>query len=154
LPWPVSKNRGPWFRDVRLTMAGTGTEGPDSGGLFGGGEKFLELEVACVHDEFAGRRSGPFGFWAIPVELYSVLVGVAEVEGLAYAVVGGSVERNFVLHEGLEGSAEVGSRGVDDGEVVEASRVRWRRNAVATLPGVEADVVMIAAGGDEGGRGI
>ena len=66
------------------------------GGVFGGCEQGVEIERARVHREITGCGSGPLIAWAVPVKLDTVLIGIAEVERLTYAVVGGSVEGNFV----------------------------------------------------------
>lgn len=90
---------------------------------------------------------------AVPVEFDSVLVGVAEVEGFAYAVVGGAIEGDVGFIKAVEGVCEVGSGGVEDGEVEEAGGVGWRRGSAEAFPGIQADVVVIAACGDEGRAG-
>src|SRR5204863_9589898 len=48
--------------------------------------------------------------------------------------------------QGIAGRAAVR---VADSDVVQACRPRWRRRAVARLPGVQPEVMVIAAGGDE-----
>jgi len=90
-----------------------------------------------------------FGF--VPVELYAVVVGVVEVEGFADAVVGGAVEFDLGIDESAEGIAELRARGVEDGGVIEAGSAGRRRVSVEAFPGVEADVVVVSAGGDERG---
>ena len=105
-----------------------------------------------VHCQFAGCCAGPCCAWTIPVEFDAVLIGVAKVEGLADAVVGSTVERNFVGDEGFERLAEGDASRVDDGQVIEAGGAWWWRITVLALPGVEADVVVVASRGDEGSR--
>src|ERR1051326_483045 len=41
--------------------------------------------------------------------------------------------------------------GQHDGEVAQANGIGWRRLCAQAVPGVESEVVMIAASGDEGG---
>ena len=103
-----------------------------------------------VHGEVAFGVSGPFGFGAIPVEFYAVVVRVVEVEGFAYAVVGGSVEWDVGGDEAAQSVGQGCSRGIEDGEVVEAGGSGCGRLAAERLPGVEADVVVVTAGGEEG----
>jgi hypothetical protein len=73
-----------------------------------------------------------------------------QVERLADAVVGRAVERDFGA---LQAAQRVGERlpvGIADGGVEEAGRAgRWR-GAAEAVPGVQADVVMVAARADEG----
>jgi hypothetical protein len=116
-----------------------------------GGEEALEVEGVGVHGEAAVGAAGPVGFGAVPVELYAVEVWVVEVEGLADAVVGGPVERDVGGEEAAEGVGQGCACGIEDGEVVEAGGAGWGRLAAEGLPGVEADVVVVAAGGEEGG---
>ena len=103
-----------------------------------------------VHDQVAVGVVGPFGFGAIPVEFYAVEVGVVEVEGFADAVVCGSVKSDAGGKEAAKGVGECGARGIKNREVVEAGGSAGWRLAAERLPGVEADVVVIAAGGEEG----
>ena len=44
---------------------------------------------------------------------------------------------------------EVGARRIENGQVIEPGRAWRRRRAAGALPGVETDVVMVAAGGNE-----
>ena len=118
---------------------------------FGFGEEGFEVEGAGVHGQVALGVFGPLGFGAVPVEFDSVVVGVVEVEGLADAVVGGSVEGDIGGEEAVECVGERGTGGVEDGEVVEAGGSGRGRGATEGLPGVEADVVVVASGGEEGG---
>jgi len=76
-----------------------------------------------------------------------------EVEGFADAVVGSAVEGDVGGEEAAEGVGQGCARGIEDGEVIEAGGAGWGRLAAEGLPGVEADVVVVAAGGEEG-RGV
>ena len=62
-------------------------------------EQFIQVERLGDHRELSLPRAWPFGFGAIPVELDAVAVGIAEVERLADAVVGGAFERNIRADE-------------------------------------------------------
>src|SRR5580704_11246787 len=114
-------------------------------------EEAFEVEAAGVHGEIAFDVVGPEVARAIPVEFDAVVVGVAEIDGFANAVVGGAFEGNFCGEDAAKGGGEFRARGVDDGGVVEAGGARWRRVAGETFPGVQADVMVIAAGGEERG---
>ena len=82
----------------------------------------------------------------VPIELESIAVGVAEIQGLADPVIGRTLEGNGGLVEPAQGVRQRGAVGVPDREVVEPGcALRWR-GGTATLPRVEADVVMVAAG--------
>jgi hypothetical protein len=71
-------------------------------GLFRRCEEGVEIELARVHGEITGRGAGPCCAGAVPIEFDAILVGIAEIEGLTYAVVGGSVERDFVSDESFK----------------------------------------------------
>lgn len=107
--------------------------------------------MAGEHGELAVGRAGPLVRRAIPVEFDAVVVGVAEVEGFADAVVGGAVEFDACLEQTTEGVSELGAGGVDNGDVVKAGRAGRRWRAASAFPGVESNMMMIAAGGKEGG---
>ena len=91
----------------------------------------------------------------VPVELDPVAVGVGEVDRLADAVVGGAADRDPRLDQALQ---RVGERlaASDSGSRSGRGPVRAgrRRRAALAVPGVEPDVVVVAAGREEGGAGI
>jgi hypothetical protein len=115
------------------------------------GKQLLEIERLGDHGQVALRGARPLGLRAVPVELDAVAIGIAEIERLADAVVGGSLKRNVRADKAAERIGQLRARGIDDGEVIETSGARSGRGAAAALPGVDADVVMVAAGGEEGG---
>ena len=107
--------------------------------------------AAVDHGERAVGIPRPFLLRPVPVELDAVLVRIAEIERFADAVVARAVELDAGLDQPAERIGERGARRVEDGDVVEPGRAGGRRRAAFALPGVQADVVMIAAGRDEGG---
>ena len=86
---------------------------------------------------------------AIPVELDAVPVRVAEVERLADAVVGRAVEADPGVEQPAQRVGERLAGRVADRGVEEPGRPRRRRRAALALPGVEPDVVVVAAGAQE-----
>src|SRR6266516_6424111 len=56
-----------------------------------------------------------------------------------------------MIEQAFECGGQIFARRIVDGEVVQASCARGGRLPVLALPGVEADVVVIAACGEEGG---
>ncbi len=125
----------------------------DAVALWGGGEEGLEVKGAGVHGEVAGGVGRPLVAGAVPVELDTVEVGVVEVEGFADAVVGGTVEWTIGGNEAAEGVGQCGAGGVEDGEVIKAGGARCGRLAAQRFPGIEADVMVVAARGEES-RGV
>jgi hypothetical protein len=65
-------------------------------------------------------------------------------------MVRGAFEGDAGHDEAPQGIGQGAPLGVQDGEVKKAGAPRRGRRAAAALPGVEPDVVMVAAGADEG----
>jgi hypothetical protein len=63
-------------------------------------------------------------------------------------VIAGAVERDAGLAQPPQGVTERGTIGISNREMIEAGRAGRRRVAVAAFPGVQADVVVIAAGAE------
>ena len=68
-------------------------------------------------------------------------------------MVGGAGERNSGVDHPSHGRRESLAIGEEDGEVVQPGGARRGSRGPAACPGVEADVVMIAAGREEHGIG-
>lgn len=86
---------------------------------------------------------------AVPVKFNAVVVRIAEIQGFADSMIGCSIKRNFVRGQSFEGISQRCSGGINDGQMVEACCSRGRGRAIFALPRVEADVMVIAACGDE-----
>ncbi len=94
------------------------------------------------------------GHWSFGRSQYSsspLPSGIAQVERFADAVIRGAVERHVRVDQAAQRVGERRAIGIADRRVIQARRWR-RRGAVAALPGVQADVVVIAAGAEERGR--
>src|SRR5581483_4563023 len=111
----------------------------------------LEIEPPGAHAQMPVGRHRPQLARAVPIELDTVLIVVAQIERLADPVVAGAVEGNAGRDEPAQRVAQRGPRRIEDGKVVEAGGAGRRRRAAEALPGVEADVVMISAGRNERG---
>ena len=74
-----------------------------------------------------------------------------QVERFRDAVVGSAVERHIVRGKPLQRIGQVGAGGIEDRHVEQPRGAGRRRRSALALPGVEADVVVIAARRDEGG---
>ena len=91
----------------------------------------------------------PLGLRAVPVELEVVAVGVGDVDRLVRAVVGELAERPVDAPAGGGRVGQVGAGRVEERDVVQAGHAVGLRRAARRLPRVEAEVVVVAAGGDE-----
>src|SRR5436190_4427952 len=125
--------------------------GEGSGGLGRGlglvaREQSREIEWPRVHLDASILAARPFVFRTIAVQLDAVAVRIPQVDPLANAMIG----RAFELDAMLEDSTHRGRKGFtvrqEDREVVETRRaLGWARGATAR-PGIQADVMVIAAG--------
>ena len=66
-------------------------------------------------------------------------------------MVGAVVDRDAVVEQPLDGAAELAAVGVEERDVVEAGVAGRRRRGAGALPRVDPDVVVVVAGGEEGG---
>src|ERR1051326_7931428 len=91
----------------------------------------------------------PLGLRPVAVEFDAVLVGIAQIERLADAVVAGAVELDAGGQHAMQRIGQRGTVGIEDSGVKQAGRAGRRWMAALAFPGIEPDVVMIAAGGNE-----
>ena len=118
-------------------------------GSFSSLRRLGEIERFAIEDDLA--VPDPLAGVAIPGQLEAVQFWIMQVERLVGAVVGRAVDLPAVVVEPLERGSEIAPLRVVDREVVETGRTwRWRVTGLA-FPRVHADVVVIAAGREEGG---
>ncbi len=65
-------------------------------------------------------------------------------------MIGSAIERNAVCEQPPIDSRKIGSLGIENRMMEEASSASRWRTAILALPGIEADVVMVAACAQEG----
>src|SRR5437660_7162407 len=65
-------------------------------------------------------------------------------------MIGCPVDRPAMIEQAFERDGKIFALRIVDGKVVQARRAVSRRLPVLALPGVEADVVVVAASGEEG----
>src|SRR5436190_6631687 len=85
-------------------LAGGAVFHPRFGGRFA--QQVVEIETARDHVELAVRGPGPEMLRPVAIELDPVLVGIAQIERLAYAMIRSAVERNACLDEPAQGVRE------------------------------------------------
>jgi len=107
-------------------------------------------QATCHHHQLA-VLARPLGRVAVGVQLDAVAIRVVQVDRLAYPMVGGAVDGDAVVEQPSERPRQFAAVGVEDGEVVEAGGAARRRRTAGALPGVQPDMVVVAAGGQEGG---
>ena len=112
-------------------------------------EQVLQVEVAEDRRDVAVLVERPLLDRAVPGELEVVAVGVGEVDGLVRAVVGELAQRDAGLLQPPHRVGQARARRVVERDVVQAGDAVGLRAAARRLPRVEAEVVVVAAGGDE-----
>src|SRR5579871_291482 len=85
----------------------------------------------------------------IPIELDAVVVGIAQIKRFAHAVVGGALERDLGFDEPAQRIGEARAGRIQNRQMIEAGGTERRWCAAAALPGIEPDMMMIAARGNE-----
>src|SRR5438067_1716134 len=99
-------------------------------------------------DAIFGPR--PFVLGPVTVELDAVRVGITEIDRLTHAMVARPVERDAGVGDAPHRVRERAPVRVADSDVEEAGRPRRRGRTALRLPRVQADVMMVSAGRDEG----
>ena len=114
-------------------------------------KQIVQIETFRDHGELALGVARPFLFRAIPVKFHAVLVRIAEIKCLAYAVVGRAIQRNLGFGQATQRVGQGCTGRIENGGVVEPRAAGRRGRATETFPGVQSDMVMITSGGDERG---
>src|SRR5215218_293096 len=114
-------------------------------------QKLVVVEALGLEDR-ASVGVEPVGARAVVVELDAVAIGIREVDRDGATVVGRVLDRPVVVEQPAHGAAELAPVGVEERDVIEAGVTGRRRRAAGALPGVQADVVVVVAGGEERGR--
>jgi hypothetical protein len=110
------------------------------------------IEPAREHGKAAVGIARPFLRPSIPIKFDAVLVRIAQVQGLADAVIAGAIEENVCAPHPVQRIGKRGACWIEDrgGGIARSFPAPWRRAAPA-LPRVQSDVVMIPTGGNERG---
>ena len=112
-------------------------------------QQLLQIQPFREHRQRSIRRARPFFLRPVAVELDAVLVGIAQIQRLADAVVAGAVELDAGLDHAIQRIRQRRARGIENGGVKQPGGAWRRRMAALAFPGVEADVMVIAAGRNE-----
>jgi len=105
----------------------------------------LQIETACVHGQLTAVVTRPKFARPVAIELDAVVVGIAQINRFAYPVIGCAFERDAGAQDTAQRGGQRRTCGVDDSGVIEpCSARRWRR-ATQALPGVQSDVMVVAA---------
>jgi hypothetical protein len=113
------------------------------------GQQAAEIKRAGEHRQLTFGCQRPFFPGAVAVEFNPILVGIAQIKGFTDPVVGGPIQRVAGPLEAAERLRQGRTRGIKDGCVVQSRRAYRGRRAAETLPSVEPNVMVIAAGRDK-----
>jgi hypothetical protein len=80
----------------------------------------------------------------IPVQVHTVAIRVAKIEGLAYSVIGGAVKRHAGIQQSLQRTCQLPASRVQNREMIQAGVSGRRSGTTAALPGIQSDVMVIA----------
>ena len=90
--------------------------------------------MPSVHGKLTVGRPRPEFTGPVPVKLDAVVVGIAQIECFADAMIGGAVERNFGFDQPAQRVGELGARRIKDRQMIEAGRAVLRRRPAACSP--------------------
>src|SRR6185437_2964164 len=97
---------------LKISRAGAGL------GVGGGrqlAEQVVEIEGLGEHGQSAGRRAGPSFTRAVPIKFDAVVVGIAQIQGLADAVIGGAVEGDARRQHAAQRIRQLRAGGIENG---------------------------------------
>ncbi len=103
------------------------------------------------HLNVSGGVSRPLFYGAVPIEFDTIPIRVTEINSLADAVVGCTLDGDTEFGDSLNRTQPACSVRKQHGKVEQARGSRRGRRPAFTLPAVKAEVVMIAAPRHEGG---
>ena len=109
-----------------------------------------QIQRPREHRQSAVRIHGPLLLRSIPAEFDAVLIRIAQIQRLADSVVRRAVEGDAGGLKTSQGIAQILALRIEDGCVQEAGGARGGWAAVEAFPGIQADVMMIAARRNEG----
>ncbi len=145
LPAEIAEARTVLFGHQGVRRLGTGGA-PRRGGS---SEKRVEIQPLGHHLHRAVRFARPSSARPIPVQLDAIAVGVAQIQRFTDTVIARAFERHAGLTEPSERIAERRAVRIPDRKVIQAGRAGRRRASALAFPGVETDVVVIAASAEK-----
>src|ERR1700690_1118897 len=117
------------------------------------GQQIMQVERVREHLQAAVRPLRPLVLRPVPIKLDAIVVWVAQVKRLGDAVVAGAFERDLGDDQPAQRVGEQRTGRVENGGMVKAGGAGGRRRAAQALPGVQAQMMVVAAGRDECGAG-
>ena len=113
------------------------------------GQQRIQIKWVCIHVELTIRSHWPLVLGTVPIQLHAILVRIAKIKRLADAVVSGSIKVDARMLKAQQRIRQISTRRVKNGQMIEPRASGRRRFATQTFPRVEADMVVIATGGNK-----
>ena len=126
------------------------TEGEHRARL-GLGEQPSQVQRLGAHLQLTVFRARPFRRRAIAIQLDAIPIRITQVHRLAHPMVRRPLERDPVIQHSPHRAGERRPIGIENREVIESRGPAWRSGCVFPGPGIEPDVMVVAARGDEHG---
>jgi hypothetical protein len=114
------------------------------------GEEVAEIERAGEHVKVSIGGHRPLYARPVPVKFDAIFVGIPQVKRLAHAVIGRSIKSNSRAPEPPQRIGQCRALRVKDRQMKQPGAAARRRRTAQAFPRVQADVVMVAASGNEG----
>ena len=112
-------------------------------------QQIVQIEPLGEHRERAVGGARPLLLRPVPIELDAVLVGIAQIQRLADAVIAGAVELDAGADHAMQRVRQRRAGRIQDRGVEQPGGAWRRRMAAFAFPGVQPDVMVIAAGRNE-----
>ncbi len=107
----------------------------------------LQIERSRDHRQFSVFPSRPLFFGQIPIQFHAIVVRVAKIKRVAYAMVGRALQGNASMQHTPQGVCKFGPSGIENRQMIQARRIGCRSLAAEAFPGVQADMMVVAASG-------
>ena len=110
----------------------------------------LEIQRVCHREsDVSFGIARPFCLRAIARQLYAVAVGIGEVDRFAHAMIRHALDGHAGVDDATHRAPQIASRWITNREMIEPCMVERGGSSPPALPGIQANVMMIATRRDE-----
>lgn len=71
-----------------------------------------------MHCQLSLCRPRPFIFRPVPIKLYAIIIGIAQIQRFAHPMIARSVERDAMGHEAFQCIGKIGTRWIENGQMI------------------------------------
>ena len=119
----------------------------------GDGQQRRQVQRIGRHGKPAGGVTRPLGGRTIPIELDAIAIRIPEIDRPADAVVSRAFEPHPEGDRATHGAGQLRRCRIEEGDMIKARGPSRRLSSAPALPSIQADVVVIAIGGEEDSLG-